>query len=63
MCAGWSRFCRAGRAPEKNADAIHGRAIAIFGAIQGAQLVSRSRNDVAVYDEIVTAYRASGLLP
>jgi TetR/AcrR family transcriptional regulator, transcriptional repressor for nem operon len=39
------------------------RALAIFAAIEGAQLVARSRGDVSVYDEIVEAYRAAGLLP
>lgn len=39
------------------------RARAIFAAIEGAQLVSRSRNDVAVYEEIVATYRQNGLIP
>ncbi len=39
------------------------QALAIFAAIHGAQLVARSRGDVAVYDAIVAAYRASGLIP
>jgi TetR/AcrR family transcriptional regulator, transcriptional repressor for nem operon len=43
--------------------AIQRRALAIFAAIEGAQLVARSRGDVSVYDEIVEAYRAAGLLP
>jgi TetR/AcrR family transcriptional repressor of nem operon len=43
--------------------AIQRRALAIFAAIEGAQLVARSRGDVSAYDEIVEAYRAAGLLP
>jgi TetR/AcrR family transcriptional regulator, transcriptional repressor for nem operon len=43
--------------------ALQRRALAIFAAIEGAQLVARSRGDVSVYDEIVEAYRAAGLLP
>jgi TetR/AcrR family transcriptional repressor of nem operon len=39
------------------------RALAIFAAIEGAQLVARSRGDVSVYDGIVEAYRAGVLLP
>lgn len=39
------------------------RARAIFAAIEGAQLVARSRNDVSVYEEIVATYRANGLIP
>jgi TetR/AcrR family transcriptional repressor of nem operon len=43
--------------------ALQRRALAIFAAIEGAQLVARSRGDVSVYDEIVEAYRVAGLLP
>ena len=39
------------------------RARAIFAAVSGAQLIAHSRGDVAVYDEIIATYRASGLLP
>jgi TetR/AcrR family transcriptional repressor of nem operon len=31
--------------------------------MEGAQLVARGRGDVAVFDDIMAAYRASGLLP
>jgi len=43
--------------------AIQDRALAIFAAVQGAQLVSRSRNDISAYDKIIAGYRAAGLLP
>ncbi|MGY2049366.1 TetR/AcrR family transcriptional regulator [Methylobacterium sp. JK268] len=43
--------------------AIARRARAIFAAIGGAQVMARSRADIAVYDDIVAGYRASGLLP
>ena len=39
------------------------QALAVFAAIEGAQLVARGRNDVSVYDEIIDAYRTAGLLP
>jgi hypothetical protein len=39
------------------------RALAIFAAVQGAQLVARSRGDVAIYDAIVETYRMGVLLP
>jgi TetR/AcrR family transcriptional repressor of nem operon len=39
------------------------RARAIFAAVSGAQLIAHSRGDVAIYEEIVAAYRASGLIP
>lgn len=43
--------------------AIQRRALAIFAAIEGAQLVARGRGDVALFDQTVEAYRAAGLLP
>ncbi|MEZ3498544.1 TetR/AcrR family transcriptional regulator [Pantoea sp. KPR_PJ] len=39
------------------------RAAAIFSAIAGAQLMARSRNDIALFDRLVEGYRAAGLLP
>jgi TetR/AcrR family transcriptional regulator, transcriptional repressor for nem operon len=39
------------------------RARAIYSGIVGAQLVARSRNDIAVYDSLIEAYRSTGLLP
>jgi TetR/AcrR family transcriptional repressor of nem operon len=39
------------------------RALAIFAAIEGAQLVARGRGDIAVFDQTIAAYRAAGLMP
>lgn len=39
------------------------RARAIFTAVAGAQLIARSRADIALYDELIESYRAAGLLP
>lgn len=39
------------------------RAQAIFAAVGGAQLMARSRSDIALYDGLIDAYRLSGLLP
>lgn len=39
------------------------RARAIFVAVAGAQLIARSRADIALYDEIIGSYRVAGLLP
>ncbi len=50
-------------AKKESAQSIQRGALAIFAAVQGAQLVARSRNDSAVYDEIVQTYREGGLLP
>jgi len=38
-------------------------ALAIFAAIEGAQLVARGRGDIAVFDQTIDAYRRAGLLP
>lgn len=39
------------------------RARAIFAAVAGAQLLARSRSDIALFDAMVESYRAAGLLP
>jgi TetR/AcrR family transcriptional regulator, transcriptional repressor for nem operon len=39
------------------------RARAIFAAVSGAQLLARSRADIALYDLLIDSYRAAGLLP
>jgi TetR/AcrR family transcriptional repressor of nem operon len=39
------------------------RARAIFAAIAGAQLIARSRADIALYDGLIKGYRKAGLLP
>lgn len=39
------------------------RARAIFAAIAGAQLIARSRTDIALFDSLVDSYRKAGLLP
>lgn len=39
------------------------RAQAIFSAVAGAQLIARSRSDIAVFDSLIDTYRAYGPLP
>lgn len=39
------------------------RARAIFAAVAGAQLMARSRSDIALFDSLLESYRAAGLLP
>ncbi len=39
------------------------RALAIFAAVGGAQLIARSRGDIGVFDGIIESYRAAGLIP
>ena len=49
--------------PGTTEEAAQQKALAIFSAIEGAQLVARGRNDIAVFDQTVEAYRTAGLLP
>lgn len=39
------------------------RARAIFAAVSGAQMIAHGRDAIAIYDEVIAAYRASGLIP
>ena len=39
------------------------RARAIYAGIVGAQLMARSRADIAIYDSVIESYRTVGLLP
>jgi len=39
------------------------KALALFAALEGAQLIARGRGDIASYDEAVEAYRVVGLIP
>ncbi|TCL05825.1 TetR/AcrR family transcriptional regulator [Sodalis ligni] len=39
------------------------RARAIFAAVAGAQLMARSRSDIALFDALIASYRVAGLLP
>jgi TetR/AcrR family transcriptional repressor of nem operon len=50
-------------AGEIGADKSEQRARAIFAAVAGAQLMARSRSDIALYDALIENYRAAGLLP
>jgi TetR/AcrR family transcriptional repressor of nem operon len=50
-------------ADPKHKKAIRHRALGIFAAIGGAQLLARGQNNVAVYDEVLDSYRAAGLMP
>ncbi len=38
------------------------RAHAIFAAVAGAQLMARSRSDIALFDSLIEGYRTAGLL-
>lgn len=46
--------------PAKECEA---RAEAIFAAVAGAQLIARSRSDIALYDQLIAGYASAGLIP
>jgi TetR/AcrR family transcriptional repressor of nem operon len=46
-----------------DSNASEPRARAIFAAVAGAQLMARSRSDIALYDALIDSYRLVGLLP
>lgn len=39
------------------------RALAVFSAIEGAQLIAHGRGDVTAFDDTLESYRQTGLLP
>jgi len=39
------------------------RALAIYAAVSGAQLMARGRADITLFDALIETYRATGLLP
>ncbi|GGC94513.1 TetR/AcrR family transcriptional regulator [Undibacterium terreum] len=49
--------------PEMEHKAVRNWAFAVFSAIEGAQLVARGCDDVAVFDQTLAAYKTAGLLP
>jgi len=51
------------RKPGAGKKTVQRQALAVFAAIEGAQLVARGRGDVAVFDEIVESYRTAGMIP
>ena len=46
-----------------SAEESEGRARAIFAAVAVAQLMARSRSDIALFDSLIENYRVAGLLP
>jgi TetR/AcrR family transcriptional repressor of nem operon len=49
--------------PKAKADVIREQAVAIFAAIEGAQLVARGRGEIEIFDQCIHAYRTTGLIP
>jgi TetR/AcrR family transcriptional regulator, transcriptional repressor for nem operon len=50
-------------AERKDKKANKARAMAIFAAVEGAQLIARGRADIRIFDETLRAYRTNGLIP
>jgi TetR/AcrR family transcriptional repressor of nem operon len=57
----WLVRVLAARHPNLAQSALEARALAIFAAIEGAQLVARGRKDIQACDQIIEAYSATGL--
>jgi TetR/AcrR family transcriptional repressor of nem operon len=49
--------------PKLNQETRESRALAIYAAVEGAQLIARGRGDISVYDRTIETYRAAGLIP
>jgi TetR/AcrR family transcriptional repressor of nem operon len=49
------------RRPQESLQALESQALAVFAAIEGAQLIARGREDVGTFDRIIAAYVAAGL--
>ena len=39
------------------------QALAIYAAVEGAQLIARGRDDISVYDQTIETYHSVGLIP
>lgn len=44
-------------------ESVGARALAIYAAVAGAQIIARSRSDIAVFDALIESYREAGPLP
>ncbi len=60
---GWIETVLAQAKPEAGKQDLKEHAMAIFAAFEGAQLVARGCQDIAIYDRTIRAYRATGLIP
>lgn len=49
--------------PKLNLETRENRALAIYAAVEGAQLIARGRGDIGVYDKTIETYREAGLIP
>ena len=63
MNVGWLAKVLSRAKPSASAQDLQEHAMAIFAAIEGAQLVARGCQDIRIYDRTIRAYRATGLIP
>jgi TetR/AcrR family transcriptional repressor of nem operon len=64
VCVRWLVKVLSLKKSAKGKAVVQRQALAIFAAVEGAQLVARSRGgDVAGFDQTIEAYRTAGLLP
>ncbi|WP_027686243.1 TetR/AcrR family transcriptional regulator [Rhizobium leguminosarum] len=63
MNVGWLSKVLSQAKPSASDQDLQEHAMAIFAAIEGAQLVARGCQDIGIYDRTIRAYRATGLFP
>jgi TetR/AcrR family transcriptional repressor of nem operon len=63
MNVGWLTKVLWRATPSADEQDLHDHAMAIFAAIEGAQLVARGCQDISIYDRTIRAYRKTGLTP
>jgi TetR/AcrR family transcriptional regulator, transcriptional repressor for nem operon len=63
MNVGWLSKVLSRAKPSASDQDLQEHAMAMFAAIEGAQLVARGCQDIGIYDRTIRAYRATGLIP
>ncbi|RFB85089.1 TetR family transcriptional regulator [Rhizobium leguminosarum bv. trifolii] len=63
MNVGWLAKVLSRAKPSASEQDLQEHAMAIFAAIEGAQLVARGCRDIGIYDRTIRSYRAAGLIP
>ncbi|MES2031778.1 MAG: TetR/AcrR family transcriptional regulator [Pseudomonadota bacterium] len=63
MNVGWLGKVLSRAKPSASKKDLGEHAMAIFAAIEGAQLVARGCRDIAIYDRTIRTYRTTGLIP
>ncbi|GAB4067834.1 TetR/AcrR family transcriptional regulator [Ancylobacter sonchi] len=63
MNVGWLTKVLSRATPAADGQDLKDQAMAIFAAIEGAQLVARGCQDISIYDRTIRAYRKTGLIP